>query len=659
MTIRYSIPTDPFAADFLAANSYNPDYLEVVTGAVTTQFVIEEDIKDFSTKVEAASQIIGLDAERMVAIEVAGIEIDVARDKALYKTQLASAVRDVKMQQASLEGAFGVDVATVKSSIDLGSTSETSRMQEESLTTLLSKDYDALSTLVFAEETSAGNISEREVRFRKGLADSDYTAATAVSDSNARTIRSKGKIEGTTDVKVNRITVDSMNKSYTLEAEGLTRMGSIETGHIYNTGSEEVKHMRDISVIKRRSMLDQANSEAMHTLELMEVRNTIKRAATVNQIKVNNEVSKLEVSNIHTMGDLEVELIHKTGDADVKAYLAGENAQMQIDIAKAGIEGEGIIKISAASLDLLRIKAEAENKVRLATAIAEGEGQVSRAMVEGLNDVSVATEKGAQTRKIANIRGDSTRTIAKAQAENTTTMSSIVVGQISADSAQTVKFTALNSAADVEKYMAIAGAEEEGAQAEAAARLRHEGAMAEVAIGYINKASAINASFIVDKANQAAKTAGDRISSEQSYIAAQVAAETAKITALGQRSVDYIVAAAQTHDAATRAAADAAYTAATQIADNEFNATVVTSQDITNESIKLKNWEADAKANMDAVIQQYAYNTHRLSRFSTTYNNHYEEGGPGGDKEVPSANNTYQLDYIPSGPESPTVTGVL
>ena len=655
MTTRYSIPVDPFARGFLAACSYGTDYVDALEGAVTTEFGVIEDIKDFSTSVEAASQIIGLDAERLVAIEVAGIEIDVARDKAMYKTQLASAVRDVKMQQVSLEGAFGIDVAITKSTVDLGSTVITNSMQEESLTTLLDKDYTALSTLVSAEETSASLISTREVGFRKGLADSDYTAAASVSDANAATIRSKGRIEGATDIRVNTITVDSMNKSYTLEAEGLTRMGSIEETQIYAINSEETKHMRGISSIKINNIREQADKEAAHVRELTRIKNAIKVASTINQIKVNDEVSLLEVNNIGLMAGLEVDLIHKTGDADVKAYIAGENAQMAIDIAKAGIEGEGIIKIAAASYELIRIKAESENKVRLATAIAEGQGQVSRAMVEGNNDVAVAIEKGSQTRKLAKIRGDSTRTIAGAQASNTATLSTIVVGQIGADAAQTARFTEVNSNTDIEKYMAIAGAEEEGAQAESLARLRHEQAMGEVASLYISRAAGVTSSFIIAKADQAAKTAGERLASEQAYIAASSSAAADKITQLGGRSVEYIITAAGKHEQATRDAADAAYSAATSIADNEFNATSITSGDITQQAIDLKTWEATARQDMDIVIEQYNRETNKLSKYSKAYNNNTEGGAPAGEIWKPARSNSYKFDLVLDYPEEPRV----
>lgn len=624
MGVKYELPEAVFADQFIAGNSLNADYLNTATGFVTAQFNLNEDIRNYANAVEQSAQLIGLDVDRQVAVEVAGIQVQVARDKAAYKSQLADSVKEVRIQQAHLEGNFGIDLATVKSAADLTGIAVTAALQEESTTTLSSREAASIVTLAAEDESSNSLVTTRESVFRRGLADIDYDAAVSIADSRKLSILSKGLLDQQTAIVEGSIADTGMAIAYQLEAEGLSRMGSIDVGYIRSSGIAETSHKIQMSDVRVQSALEIGTAESMLYDSEANIKLQQYAAEQNAQIAADLSVSDSQITYIRTSGALDIEYDRVSANAADEMYLAGARADMAIEQARYKAEVKGIGDLAQMMYGFTQEKTLAEMGIKLQTAIIEGQGVIARAVTEGKNDVEVSLEKASQMRRLGALRLKSIKDTATEHARNTANLSTIVVGQIGADSAEAVRFQAADTLLKVRNYANMLTVESEAATAETITSITHAQNMQTQRINTATAKAGMQASYLIDKAAVAGRISMNRMVEESAYITASAAQEATKIATLSADNTGHISASAQQTYTAVRGIADAAYNAAVTLADAQAQLAINFAIAASTAEIAYKAWEDEVNGTTNASLSSYSTATASIQAYGIAYMNSIE-----------------------------------
>lgn len=625
MATKLNIPAPDFATNFTTASNFEPGYLDFSAGLVDTQFRIEEDTKDYATAVEQSSLLIGLDVQRLIAVDVAGIQIQVAKDKALYKSVLADSVKTVKIQEARLEGGFGIDAALVKSVIDLESLNRTSGLQEESTTMLSGAEAASVITLSQEEERSAAYVLGKERVFRMGLADTDYVATTALADTRGASILSKGLLEKQSVVAESHITDAGLSTAYTLEATGYSATASIETAYIRSSGIAEVGHIRDISGVRVESIKWVDGVETGHILQDASTKVRQLVAETNAQMSATTALSNLEVNHINTAGALDVSLIKLTAASEDEAYLAGARADISIDIAKHVAEADGIKAIAAASLELITIKAQADADTKIAVAKIQGQVDIDKTKASNKSEHDITVEKGKHMKNISDLRVESTKAIANIRASQTSDLSGVVVKQLDDDANQAAAFTAATSLLDIQKFASITAAEGEASISKTGSVIAHTAAMAGLNAAYLQAQSGAQIKSAAAVTKQATDLMGKRLVEEQSYITASNAAAAMDITELGSRTLEYIATETEISNKEIRGKADIQYSAAVIKADTDYGYNTETSATLLSIQETMTTWEEAAHRQAALWDSQWQQEIGQLSRYSVAHHNYWPE----------------------------------
>lgn len=650
MSFKYTnLPAPTFIEGFLQAKNLSTAGYDAAVDLAKDQFLVTEQIKEYAADVEKSNMYIGSDVERVLAVGVGHIKMGIAKDRAGYKAELAAAVKSVKEQQAMLEGQFGVDVASVKRSVDLKAMQIVTELDEETSTTVSGNEYASAVGLTNLELESSTRVNASEDTFRRSLSDSDYTASVAIADTRATNITTRGETDRTAIVNESTITDQGLRWSYDTEAGGIKSASITEQGLIKEQGLAERQNIRDISAIKVTGIQDMAAAEVLGISNVSADRITMIRDQGDSQVKLSGEYATASAALAVEMGLLEAAFIGVESAARDQAYLAGARADLAVDAKRFEAEAESVrtLALNKTKYITQQAQSEADSKVRIAG--IEGAAEVSRAIKEGQNEVQMAILRGSHQLRIAGLKAEASDRIANKQAGNIADMSAIVVQQLYDDANRESAHVSAMSVIDVDRYTQIQSMETAAVVTNAAESIRHTTAMTGLSNEHLGAMGQAQAEYILAASKVGIDSAVNRMLEESRYLAEEAANRAARLNSMTAINLGYIAEQANSSAAKVRMLADESYDNATSIIDAEYQLNIATTGYLQDISTQMAEWNASTTVEVSGFIQNVQFATRELAQYGRVYNNVFRSDSPGGE-EIHSTGDPITFPRLDDGP---------
>src|SRR5574343_92196 len=309
MATRFSIPAPTFADAYLTANNLDRSAFDLAVAVATSQYNISEGAKEYANGIAKSEMYIGLDLERIMAVELGAIKTQIAKDRAMYKSKLADSVKQVKIQQAHLEGQFGIDMASAKREFDLRTLENISTREEETATTISYNEYASSVTLSYEAEDSASRVNRAEDLFIRTLSDSDYEASVANADTRATKIQQRGVLEKSSAAIEGAVSNYGIVASGNVEVRGMGETALVQRQSIFMQADSDVNLIQATHELKKGLIQAQSVADLYLIESQTDTKVTSTRLETEAQILSEEAQSKLNIQHIEDTSLLEAKYI--------------------------------------------------------------------------------------------------------------------------------------------------------------------------------------------------------------------------------------------------------------------------------------------------------------------------------------------------------------